>query len=82
MFPEVEEKEIEQPSLVTVPGNRRGCARAGGGERNAHGADIDVYSFTAKAGEKLVFEVEARRAGSAIDPHLEVLDSGESAGVQ
>jgi len=39
-------------------------------------ADIDVYSFSAKAGEKLVFEVEARRAGSAIDPAIEILDAG------
>ncbi|MGH9672284.1 MAG: hypothetical protein ACRD44_03820, partial [Bryobacteraceae bacterium] len=38
------------------------------------GADVDHYSFTAKAGEKLVFEVEARRAGSAIDPAIEILD--------
>ena len=41
------------------------------------GADIDVdnYVFTAKAGQKLVFEVEARRAGSAVDPAIEIFDS-------
>ena len=76
MFPEVEEKEIEQPKpgngtlesaeAVPVPVIVNGTLTA---------ADIDVYSFNAKAGEKLVFEVEARRAGSAIDPHLEVLDA-------
>ncbi len=38
-------------------------------------ADIDVYSFTAKAGDKLVFEIEARRAGSAVDAAFEILDS-------
>ena len=38
-------------------------------------ADIDLYSLQAKAGEKLVFEVEARRAGSAVDPAIELLDS-------
>ena len=75
-FPEVEEKEIEQPKpgngtvetaeAVPVPVVVNGTLTA---------ADIDVYSFSAKAGEKLVFEVEARRAGSAIDPHLEVLDA-------
>ncbi len=76
MFPEVEEKEMEQPKpgngtvetaeVVPVPVVVNGTLTA---------ADIDVYSFSAKAGEKLVFEVEARRAGSAIDPHLEVLDA-------
>lgn len=39
------------------------------------GADIDMYSFAAKAGQKLVIELEARRAGSAIDPAFEVLDA-------
>src|SRR2546427_11294287 len=35
------------------------------------GPDVDNYTFTAKAGQKLVFEVEARQAGSAIDPAIE-----------
>ncbi len=39
------------------------------------GPDVDNYSFTAKAGQKLVFEVEARRAGSGIDPAIEIFDS-------
>src|SRR5438067_2057753 len=34
------------------------------------GADRDVFRVSAKAGERLVFEVEARRCGSAIDPAL------------
>ncbi len=38
------------------------------------GPDRDYYSFSAKAGERLVFEVEAGRAGSAIDPVIQVLD--------
>ena len=37
--------------------------------------DRDYYRFEARAGERLVFEVEARRAGSAIDPTLRVLDA-------
>ena len=37
--------------------------------------DRDYYRFSAQAGEWLVFEVEARRAGSAIDPVIQVLDS-------
>lgn len=39
------------------------------------GPERDVYRFQAKSGEKQVFEVEARRLGSAIDPVLEVLDA-------
>ena len=38
------------------------------------GPDIDKYVFHATAGQKLVFEVEARRAGSAIDPAIEIFD--------
>ena len=38
------------------------------------GPDRDYYRFTARAGERLVLEVEARRAGSAIDPVIRVLD--------
>jgi hypothetical protein len=42
------------------------------------GPDQDFYRFTPKAGERLVFEVEARRAGSAIDPVVRVFDSNGS----
>ncbi len=39
------------------------------------GAERDVFRVSAKAGERRVFEVEARRCGSAIDPVLEILDT-------
>lgn len=39
------------------------------------GPDQDYYRFSAKAGERLVFEVDARRAGSAIDPIVRVFNS-------
>jgi hypothetical protein len=43
------------------------------------GPERDMFRIQAKAGEKQVFEVEARRLGSAIDPVLEILDaSGKS----
>lgn len=38
------------------------------------GPDQDYYRINVKAGEKLVFEVDARRAGSAVDPVVQVLD--------
>lgn len=76
VFPEIEEKESTQPKPgngklenaepIPVPVTVNGTLTA---------ADIDTYKFAAKAGERLVFEVEARRAGSAIDPLIEVMDS-------
>jgi hypothetical protein len=39
------------------------------------GPERDVYRINAKAGEKRVIEVEARRCGSAIDPVIELEDS-------
>lgn len=38
------------------------------------GPERDYYRVHAKEGEHLIFEVEARRAGSAIDPVLRILD--------
>ncbi len=39
------------------------------------GPERDVYRIPVKAGERRVFEVEARRAGSAIDPVIELFDA-------
>jgi hypothetical protein len=39
------------------------------------GPERDVYRISAKAGEKRVIEVEARRCGSAIDPVIELEDA-------
>lgn len=39
------------------------------------GAERDVYRIQVKAGERRVFEVDARRAGSAIDPVIRVMDA-------
>jgi len=39
------------------------------------GPERDVYRLSAKAGERRVIEVEARRCGSAIDPVIELEDS-------
>jgi hypothetical protein len=40
------------------------------------GPERDMFRLSAKAGEKRVIEVEARRCGSAIDPLIEILDAG------
>lgn len=38
------------------------------------GPERDVYRLQVKAGERRVFEVDARRCGSAIDPVIRILD--------
>jgi hypothetical protein len=39
------------------------------------GPERDMFRLSARAGERRVIEVEARRCGSAIDPLLEILDA-------
>ncbi len=69
-LPEISEKEpnnsMAEAQLIAAPIAIRGQLPL---------ADQDFYKLTAKAGERLVMEVEARRIGSAIDPVIEVLDS-------
>jgi hypothetical protein len=57
----IETAQPIQSSPVTVNGKLRGAER-------------DVYRVNGKAGERRVFEIEARRAGSAIDPVLRIVD--------
>lgn len=40
-----------------------------------NGPERDVYRVNGKLGERRVFEVEARRCGSAIDPVIRILDA-------
>jgi hypothetical protein len=39
------------------------------------GPERDIFRLSARAGEKRVIEIEARRCGSALDPLLEILDA-------
>lgn len=57
----IETAEPVQATPVVMNGTLRGPER-------------DVYRVNGKAGERRVFEVEARRCGSAIDPVLRILD--------
>lgn len=76
-LPEVAETESKDPKQsndlpvnaqkLTVPTIVNGTLGAD--------ADVDHYAISVRSGEKLVFEVEARRAGSAIDPAIELFDS-------
>jgi hypothetical protein len=58
----IETAEPVRQTPVVVNGSLRGPER-------------DVYRVSGKAGERRVFEVEARRSGSAIDPVLRILDA-------
>ncbi len=40
-----------------------------------NGPERDVFRVAGKAGERRVFEIEARRSGSAIDPVIRILDA-------
>ncbi|MDP8980222.1 MAG: hypothetical protein M3O35_06495 [Acidobacteriota bacterium] len=57
----IETAEPTPPAPVTVNGTLRGPER-------------DMFRVSGRAGERRVFEVEARRCGSAIDPVLRILD--------
>lgn len=58
----METAQVLNSSPLTVNGTLRGPER-------------DLFRFYAKAGERRVFEVEARRAGSAIDPVMRIIDA-------
>jgi hypothetical protein len=77
-FPEVTEEESQPDSpphrndsietaepVAAVPVVVNGTLR---------GPERDMFRIAGKAGERRVFEVEARRCGSAIDPVLRILD--------
>jgi len=57
----IEKAQSLPSSAITLNGALRGPER-------------DVYRLQVKAGERRVFEVDARRAGSAVDPVIRVLD--------
>jgi hypothetical protein len=58
----MEDAQLLPPPPFTLNGTLRGPER-------------DMFRLSARAGEKRVIEVEARRCGSAIDPLLEILDA-------
>ena len=77
-YPEVTEEESQPNS----PPNRNDSIETAEPVRSSpvvvngtlRGPERDVYRVSGKAGERRVFEVEARRCGSAIDPVLRILD--------
>ena len=75
-FPEVEEAEALEPKQSNdAPAQAQKISVPVVVNGKLTGPDMDNYFFHATAGQKLVFEVEARRAGSAIDPAIEIFDA-------
>ncbi len=69
---EVEPNQMpEQANALTLPATVTGIIQG-----NVEGTiDSDLFLFTAKAGEEWALEVNAARAGSKLDSHIEVLDA-------
>lgn len=63
---EAEPNTPAKPLAVTLPATITGVINGG--------ADIDAFKFSAKKGERLVFEVFAQRMGSALDASLKLYD--------
>ncbi|HUS08478.1 MAG TPA: hypothetical protein VMZ52_19390 [Bryobacteraceae bacterium] len=73
-FPEIEEEETVENSNDSITGAQVVKSTPVTINGKLQGADRDRYRVSGKAGERRVFEVEARRCGSAIDPVLSILD--------
>jgi hypothetical protein len=79
-FQEIEEAEVENPKQRNDnPETAESLQAPLVVNGTLEGADVDIYKLAVKPGQKLVFEVEARRAGSAIDPAFEILDGSGKA---
>ena len=81
-YPEVVEHEPnDEPGAaqtLTIPSTVNGriwTARTPGDGARAGRTDQDVFRFTARKGQSLVFEVTAQQLGSPLDSIIEVLDA-------
>jgi hypothetical protein len=72
-FPEIEIKKAEDDQ--EVKDKARSVSPPVIISSSLKAGEQDVFKFSAAAGQNLVFEVEARRMASAIDPVLRILDS-------
>jgi hypothetical protein len=78
-FPEIPEDESQPGALPNTSDNIEDAQSLPSPpftlSGTLRGPERDMFRLSAKSGEKRVIEVEARRAGSAIDPLLEILDA-------
>lgn len=76
-FPEIEELEagtLAEEFANDSPGQAQQVSLPVTVQGRLTGPDRDYYRFHAVKGQRLVFEVDAERSGSAIDPLIEVSD--------
>jgi hypothetical protein len=77
-FPEITEEESQPGSLPHRNDSIEKAEPVPSGSivvnGTLRGPERDIFRVSGKAGERRVFEVEARRCGSAIDPVLRILD--------
>jgi hypothetical protein len=77
-FPEITEEESQPGSLPHRNDSIEKAEPVPSGpivvNGTLRGPERDIFRVSGKAGERRVFEVEARRCGSAIDPVLRILD--------
>lgn len=65
-----------QASVVEIPATIKGVINPeAGNSATASAVDVDMFRFSADAGEAWVFEVKAARNKSPLDSNLEILDS-------
>jgi hypothetical protein len=64
---EVEPNERKKPQVIALPATISGRIDPAG--------DVDVYEFTARKGQRLSFRLDARSAGSQLDPRLRLTDA-------
>ena len=65
-----------QAAVVEIPATIKGVINpAAGNSPTASAVDVDMFRFSADAGEAWVFEVNAARSKSPLDSNLEILDS-------
>lgn len=78
-FPEITEEESRKGSLPNQNDTTEKAQTIPSSPLTLNGTlkgpERDVFRLQGKAGERRVFEVEARRCGSAIDPVIRVLDA-------
>ena len=77
-FPEITETESEDDETKNandIPDRAQAVDTPVIVNGTLEGPERDVFRISAHAGERLVFEVEARRAGSALDPVLHIFDA-------
>jgi hypothetical protein len=65
-----------QAAMIQIPARIKGVINpAGGDSPTASAVDVDMFRFSAAAGEAWVFEVNAERSKSPLDSNIEILDS-------